>query len=324
MPDEFAQNPWQPEQSAQAQAAMPSVAPPPNEVSIRTMASDLASLGETGGGPPQPRNVAVPYLNQAGPDTNAPATVLKSKFLIWGVAVAVGAGALFLAGYYLIPLFSSPKSGSSGPSAVSRVTSSSAPLVSLPPASAHQSVFRQPVDGTFILNIGSSTEGLAPYGSRVNGFIAGLSSSSTFLGVTPQDPAGSPVPAALFLDSIRANVFASNFITSNFNSDFTFFLYKDKAGVWPGYVFQLALNKSPILLQQDLRKIETAPNLKNLFLNDPGFPASAFQDSLISGQPVRIANFSDKKSVLAYGWFFNKYLIVSTSIEGLKQTLVHF
>src|SRR6185295_6305529 len=107
MPDEFAQNSWQPDQSEQSKAAMPSVSAPPVEVSIRTMSSDLASLGETGGGPPHPMSVAVPSLSRieqpaAMPKENV--EVLeegvrppsKSRFLFLGFLVLLGAGGLFL------------------------------------------------------------------------------------------------------------------------------------------------------------------------------------------------------------------------------------
>lgn len=329
MPDEFKQNPWQPEQSASAQAAIPSVAAPPVEVSVRTMASDLASLGETGGGPPRPVNIAVPSLNQGeNSAVRGPAAAQeedfgsssKKKFFIWGLAGMLGAAVLFLGGYYFLPLFSSNNPNPS--SAIVRATST---IASSAPAFAHHSFFSQPVDGALVLGAAASTEGLEAYRARVNGVIAGISSSTpAFFDASLQNTKGEPLSAANFLDSIGANIWSSKFISLNFNADFTFFLYKDKNGVWPGYAFQLGQNKSPILLQQDLRKIESAPNLKNLFLNDPGFLASAFQDGLASGQPVRMANFSDKKSVLVYGWFFNKYLIVSTSLGGLTQALAHF
>ena len=180
MPDEFKQNFSQPDQSPQAQLAVPSIAPPPTEVSIRTMASDLASLGETGGGPPRPRNVAVPSLQQSTNEgaNDVSASSSSSKVIVTGIVVVASAAGLFFAGYYfLFPFLASVKSPK--PAAVLPVASSSIPLPAQP-AFKHASFFRQPVDGTFVLKISSATEGIQAQSGQLSGFLAGLASSSTF------------------------------------------------------------------------------------------------------------------------------------------------
>jgi hypothetical protein len=339
-------NPWQPELSQQAQNAVPTVSAPPVEVSIRTMASDLASLGETGGGPPRAMNVAVPSLSrfetpvsQPKPGENQAAAVAvgeevpvahasrSSRLLIWAFASLFGVIVLFLGGYYFIPLLSSPKTVQQPPPTVH--ATSSIPSNTPPPAPPkvafeHHSVFTQPVDGIFILNLASSSDGMKVYIPQAGALLGGTSASSSLFEAELRDADGNPPSAEAFLTSSGANVFDQNFLGANFNSDFTLFFYKDKNGAWPGYIFSLMQNGSPILLQQDLRKIENASNIANLFLNDPGTPETSFKDVLVSGQPVRVLGFSDKKSVLAYGWLLNKYLIVSTSLEGIKQALARF
>ena len=93
--------------SAQDASRVP--APPPKisddtsilaEVVIRTMASDLASLGESGGLGTRGETVAVRLL--ATQNLSAPGP-RYSRIIVWTLMVLAGIGFLFLVGYYFIP-----------------------------------------------------------------------------------------------------------------------------------------------------------------------------------------------------------------------------
>ncbi len=99
--------------SPTAQSAVPP--PPPSdstlaEVSIRTMASDLALLGKTGGiGTPQGETVSLTFTHHERSRTSDQQHAVSGKtrnaakivMIIFGI-VLLGA-ALFVAGYYLFP-----------------------------------------------------------------------------------------------------------------------------------------------------------------------------------------------------------------------------
>ncbi|MDP2741171.1 MAG: hypothetical protein Q8O66_00570, partial [bacterium] len=145
-----------------------------------------------------------------------------------------------------------------------------------------------------------------------------------------------PISAASFFSLIKSNIFETDFLNNNFEKDFKVFLYKDKNIFWPGYILQIKTGESRIFLQALAQpKIENASSSwNNLFLEPAGTPGAQFRDEMLSGQPIRILNFSNlpaeasaqagSSSVIAYGWFHEKYLVISTSIEGLKQAVLRF
>jgi len=196
----------------------------------------------------------------------------------------------------------------------------------------HKSFFGQPIDGNFTLEILSPIIGMESEHDKVSSFVNGITGS--FFEIIPQSGGGQALSADDFFSSIGGNVLGSDFLNENFEKDFTLFLYKDKnslpagkAGLWPGYILQLKAGKSPIFLQKAvLQKMESASAERaNLFLTPPGVPAgSQFQNGLSGGQPIWFINYSNASSTIAYGWFFNKYLAISTSLDGLKQAILHF
>ena len=126
-----------------------------------------------------------------------------------------------------------------------------------------------------------------------------------------------------FLKSLNIN-FASNDVWTNTNSEFIGFIYKDKDGIWPGYILELNKNIAPSLVQIDLKKaIETDKNiLKNFFINEPDFTGFEFKNSQVfNREPIKILESKTKGAIFVYGLFFNKYIIISTSLNGLEEAL---
>jgi len=127
-----------------------------------------------------------------------------------------------------------------------------------------------------------------------------------------------------FLKSLNIN-FASNEIWQNTNSQFIGFVYKDKDGIWPGYILELNKNIAPSLIQINLKKtIEADKNiLKNFFINEPDFTGFEFKNSQIfNREPIKILESKTKGAIFVYGLFFNKYIIISTSLNGLEKILL--
>ena len=329
------------------------VPPPPSEVGVRTMASDLASIAQSGGGAPKPiplriysrtqenaRNVAAEAQRSAPPpapmiavnqnmpgaaasadvsQTQSPAGKQESFFskpiFLFGLLGLLLAGT-FSAAYFLVYPLLNPKQP-----VVKQ------PLIPVPAQTTsfeHKSVFGQAVDGNFNLEILSPVNGMQFKRDKIASFINAVPGS--FYEIVPE-VAGQPFTADDFFSSVGANVLGSDFLNANFEKDFTLFLYKDKDGLWPGYILQVKAGKSPIFLQKEvLQKMQSAATERaNLFLVAPGTPFnSQFQTGLSSGQPVWFLNFPNVSSSVAYGWLFNKYLAISTSLDGMKQAILHF
>ena len=70
------------------------------EVVIRTMASDLKSLAESGGLGVYGETVAVPVRTTPLPASSA---TPYGRIVIWTLMILAGAGFLFIVGYYFIP-----------------------------------------------------------------------------------------------------------------------------------------------------------------------------------------------------------------------------
>ncbi|MDP3948691.1 MAG: hypothetical protein Q8Q17_01940 [bacterium] len=331
------------------------VPPPPAEVGVRTMASDLASIAERGGGSPKPRMIKIssvsasphvvhPAISPAvvhsaavspvANETQNPVPGSKSFYGEQGRTIFSKPTFLFpFLGILLLGVFSAayflayPLLNPKKPVAKAPIV----PIATQHPSFEHKSFFGQPIDGNFTLEILSPIIGMKSERDKVSSFVNGITGS--FFEITPQSGDGQALSADDFFSSIGGNILGSDFLNENFEKDFTLFLYKDKsglpaqAGLWPGYILQLKSGKSPIFLQKAvLQKMESSSvERANLFLVSPGVPAnSQFQNGLSSGQPIWFMNFQNASSVLAYGWFFNKYLTISTSFEGLKQAILHF
>lgn len=131
-----------------------------------------------------------------------------------------------------------------------------------------------------------------------------------------------PLKWADFLGALKINLLEEDFWNSNFNSNFIGFIYKNKNKFLPGYILEIKQNVPLLPIQVKLKNIyENKNNLSNFYFEPTDFSKSELQNSLIfNKEPVTILkNEAEEKFV--YGIFFNKYLIFSTSIEGLEQII---
>ena len=86
------------ENRPQAVGGAPSAPPPPQEVKVRTMASDLASMAASGGGLPQFQNVKM----STTPAQKVPAEPGKNNNLLVVIVVAIAVVVLVALGYVVV------------------------------------------------------------------------------------------------------------------------------------------------------------------------------------------------------------------------------
>ena len=310
----------------------PAVPSSPAEVAVRTMASDIASIAESGGGSPRPHPVKVFLQAERNENIPRPTSIFSSSaasrpetlpkkpffsnpaYLFSSLAVSVAI--VFLAGYFIYPFFN--KKPVQENQAVVPISNQA------PETFESIQFFSQSTDGIFTLDVPSAIEGLQAIREQLVSKVGNLSGS--FFEVKIENGGGQPVSAVSFFPSIKSDIFGADFLNNNFEKDFRLFLYKDKSIFWPGYILQIKAGESRIFLQALAQpKIENASSgWNNLFLEPAGTPGAQFRDEMLSGQPIRILNFSNSSSVIAYGWFHEKYLVISTSPEGLKQAVLRF
>lgn len=303
------------------------VPPPPSEVTARTLTSDIASIAESGGGSPKPRPVKVfrkeehiqtqggQRANVLDPDFTAlrpPRKSFLSNPIFLISLLGVFLAGVFLIGYYILYPFLNP------------LPPQQTPLVHAKPPKTqeHKSFFAnssRPIDGTFVMDVSSTIDGLQADREMLVSKIGSLSGS--FFEFAIQNGGGAPVLASNFFPLINGEILNKDFLANDFENDFTFFIYKENGKLWPGYIFQIKSGLTPILLKGIVSKLENASSSWNsLFLEQNGIPGRQFSDGLLnSGEPIRYMNFSITPSSLVYGWASNKYLIIATSIEAINQ-----
>ncbi len=312
----------------------PVVPQSPAEVAVRTMASDIASIAGSGGGSPKPHPIKVFLQAERNESVPRPVSIFSSSvisrpetpakkpffsnpaYLFSSLAVFVAI--VFLTGYFIYPLFNEK------PAPVEN----NQPAVTTPDETQEtfESIqfFGQPADGIFTLDIPSAIDGLPTIREQIVSKIGDL--SGVFFEIKIENGNSQRISAASFFSLVKSDIFGTDFMNGNFEKDFRLFLYKEKNIFWPGYVFRIKTGESRIFLQAIAQpKIENASSSWNdIFLEPVGTAETQFRDQIFSGQPIRILNFSNSSSVVAYGWFHEKYLVISTSFEGLKQAVLRF
>lgn len=109
-----------------------------------------------------------------------------------------------------------------------------------------------------------------------------------------------------------------------FESDFTFFVYRDKTMDLPGFIAKVKAGTPAASLSEFSTLIEDSSDLINFYPTDPG-TISSFKDGSLNGETVKYASFSKSGYAFDYGWFTSAdeetYLVVSTSYAGMKEAV---
>jgi|SRR3989344_1191841 len=305
-------------------------APPPPEITLRTMASDLESLKQTGGVAPEPKPFTPLKITPAEfsePKKFTPPTPVieeekpkggLKKVLTLAVSLAVIAGA-GLAGYYFIFPALFPAQTPPPPPAVT------APPTEIPAVPAaetaqpkpHQSLLLSP-DLTSPATL--ATVDLASAQTVLQQEAQKALPTGTLSEIVLSGLAGGQIPTSRFLPTLLPEL-SSEKVKALFEEDFTAALYFDANDAWPAYILKLSPEATLLEAQAEVSQLEFSPNLKNLFVSDPGAPNSAgFKTGQASGVATRYLTYSKSGASLNIAWSGDK-LIISASYSGLKKIL---
>lgn len=307
--------------------------PAPPEVKVRTMESDKEMItrgggaftggsGETAGADELRVNPAFSSGVARAPQPYKEPFIAFVKpwmVILLGVIAIVGIVA-FLVYAFLLPAISRTPS-TEGPSPSLVLPNPIQPIEE--DAGAHVSFFRIPPEDTteVILASGpvSNVSDLQTYGQKLASSISESSRVSGFFEVNIRRSDGVLITLDSFLSKIDAKIFENDFLTKNFSSDFTAFAYKDKNGIWPGYVIKLKKGENQLLIQKDVAsRIENSPYLINFFVAPSGLINGGFRDGAMGVRPIRYAAFASGAE-FSYSWFNASLLVFSVSRAGLEK-----
>lgn len=307
-------NPNQP----QSQTKVPP--PPTPEVSVRTMQSDIRSIsqGEVNPtpeivAPKQSFNLPEPTFtpevtNQIIMEEGATAKAShKGLWMIITLAVIVALGAV---GYFIVyPMMSAPVVT---PTVTENAAPTQAPAPVIP---AHSSAFNNSATQVpqVTLRFEAVTREMIIEGLTAQG--AAITDGMTE--VIMQDTTGGQLPMPAYIVALLPDFLDGQSAGSYVADDFTTFIYKDKTGVWPGYVASVK-PEGATTLSQWLMNLEKT-NLGALFVTDPG-ALSPFKDGTVKGVADRFATGKTPGASLSYA-VAGSNLVISTSFEGMKAVL---
>ncbi|MBI4087729.1 MAG: hypothetical protein HY434_02785 [Candidatus Liptonbacteria bacterium] len=298
--------------------SLPNVPPPPLEVKVRTLRSDLESMAKSGGAVPQFQTVKGPSLadfeKQVADATEKPAN--KTKTIVVAVlAILLTLGIVYFS-YQILLKSSSTTTENVSPSPVA-----AGPQAPVQPAGfTHHSSFKSPPDEVLALMIGKNTQGgISPqtYTQQIRDLGYGIQTPA-FYEVGIQGADGHDLTMNETFSAAGAAPLDPSFALRRFNSDLTVFVYRDRNGLWPGYVLALKPSENWLFLRDEVSaQLEKPQKMESFFVSSPGSVIGGFKDTVVNGQPARVLKFSSGASFV-YGWF-RGYLILSTSEEGLKE-----
>lgn len=321
-------------------------APPPPEITIRTMQSDADSLRQSGGAGPTPKSFTPPLAPPLPPpplskitpsDFTAPKTAEKptvsiieeenksgssgsvKKLLKWAGALAI-AILVGVAGYlYIFPLLF-PTQAPPPPPAVTLPTQTETPantaVPEIPAAAApHKSLLNA---SDAIANAELAAIDPASLSNALQQEVQ-KSNPAGFLAELILGNAGGQVSASALLLALAPELTA-DVLKSILEEDFTMALYYDENGMWPAYILKLKAEASQVEAQTEINKLEFSSNLKNFFAVDPGAPGAAFKTGQAEGIATRYLAYSKKGAAFNIAWSGDK-LVISTSYNGLKKIL---
>lgn len=316
--------------------------PPHQEFGLRTMASDLEAIRESGGNIPGSQLSISPSIpapesetpvipGYAGPKESIfqPATskvsttpflvplpkktFLKSFLIIIGVLIILGG--LAILGYFVIyPLIFPAQEITPSITQTNQTSTSNFAIPTEIPKIIHQSLFKS-----------------MPQGGLKEITVADISKENIINGLKsvfkPNEINNNLREVILFyqnemidFNQFAKNIFPELYLSPAFESDFTLFVFRDKKGDWPGFVVKIKdLLKNEDAIKENLTKLEASNSIKNLYFSGPGV-AEGFKDGEIDNINVRYTLFSQPGAAFSYV-FKNDLLIVTTSYSSLQAVI---
>ncbi len=291
-------------------------APPPPEVDLRTMQSDISSV-QKGESMPMPQSVLPPAVESepvfrpetqvgdtlpGGQEISAPKKK-SGKLWIWISLLIVIAGGGTAAYFFVYP--------SLAPAPVAPVTPPPAPTP-ITPVIPHNSYFLTAPQTNSELRLNNLL-----YTTIINSLqnLAATKLTDGFVQeVAILDAQGSQITFSSYLPVFAAG-FTPTQLANWFEDDFTAFLYYDKNGVWPGYVAKIKNGANLDEVSSNLASLEKE-DLSKFYLAAPG-GFGPFKSGQLNGKSTRYAGGSAVGSSFNYA-LINGELIISTSYNGLK------
>jgi hypothetical protein len=266
--------------------SVPSAPPPPPEVKVRTMRSDLEAMAKSGGGLPRFENVKVPGLSaekQRGAQ-NIQAFMPKKNIGFLAAIVFASLVVLGAIGYFAYTMFFAGKTAVQPapapirPSANLATTTSNQVSVAQTQATTtpagplvHASLFTRPADQMLTLllssgNAASSAEDLQTFNQKIITLLAAAKRRATLVEINAKNGDGGDLTISDILTQANEMVIDASVLSAHFNPDATFFVYRDTNGSWPGYVLSLKQGDSWLFGSGDAARLEYSPNIVNFFL----------------------------------------------------------
>ncbi len=323
---------------------------PFQKIEMRTMQSDMSSIAQSGGGNPAPyspgatpsassapQGIAPGSFNVADMSTGGtPPTIPQTPtppsypspsgngnkhlfmWLMIGLAILIIAAAAY---FFLIPFLQNP----TGELPAVTETQETTEVTEEEPATTqenlpetleiHASFFKTPAD---------LTSEVKPESFTAAGVKAAIQPASTtvalFKELVIKTPENKPVTFSTFSKLFFPTFFTSD-RTLNFQDDFTFVSYTNKSGTWLGFVAKLKDSSDMAFVQSEMNAFQSEPAIKDFYLTDPGTQLS-WKDGKIGSRAASVLEFSTRGQEFAYVWF-DRYLIVSSNLEGAAQIAKH-
>lgn len=325
------ENSWQTKIEEGTKATTPeviaSVPPPPPEVKVRTMRSDLESMAKGGGSLPHFETVKAPGLRVLSLEESKKEAEKASDKSFWIIASVIAVVVISGVIYFGYQIFKGQQvapttNGNSVPIKQSVPLPADQEVFGPTPEFVHMTFFKKPPEETLTFISKSQAENsqeLRTFGQKMLDVLATAKKESKFIEVLFKDDSGRDLSLSEVLALSGSLVLPGDFLLDKFNPDPTVFVYRDAKGPWLGYIFELKPSENWLFLKNDIIKLETSAKLENFFLVSPGSPSGGFEDIVISSQPARKLTFSSG-AVFVYGWF-RGHLILSSSEDGLKEAL---
>jgi hypothetical protein len=302
------------------------VPPPTAEVSVRTLASDLAAIKASGGAVLSPEGISQSVTHaEAHPITGSNSHLL-STILGWLAVflalIAVAAGAYIGYSYLTAPEAAAPAESSS----TSPPTTTPAPgsgLASLPQTvGQHASLLTRRPDytGTFPLEAPAGT--LKTHIQLMREALERIPGAARTAEITPTNAAGQPLSFPGFATAISAeDLIPAEAYRSNLRDDFSMLVVRGQGGLSVAYVLELQENSAWLYAEPGVRNLEATASLPSIFLQPPGTRTGPFSDDVVADQKVRSVTFEDPDATFTYGFFKNR-LVIATSRPALDQALL--
>lgn len=125
-----------------------------------------------------------------------------------------------------------------------------------------------------------------------------------------------------FVKTLWSDVFTENLLSS-FNADYTLFTYRDRDGVWPGFVVRLAASDTATVSNFNAEFEKASPNiLQTFYPSSPGTGSVWKQGKTGTIQNRYLVYTNGAFTVsLNYAWINGTTLVVGASYDSFKAAL---